>query len=432
MVCTLFVQDGQLLTVPTSPAGSSGIAFFQATPASLTLQQLLLQHSSAAGPAPGADATSPAPVPAALDSSSQQLQVPELPDLLFGYLPGSLTPDYVNTDLALVHVAVLQLHGGGSVLGVRMSHLLGDWTSLRLLLRSIAAAYTNAAQHSGHPSVAQARLWELPATAAPPKAASSSAAQQQQQQQRAQLVLPALVPAAPLLNSLATAVLKKQQQQQQQQQQQEEGETGYSPLRLKPLTQTDRDMFAKLAALSSNDGSSGSSQRPVRLSYFVPQGRVQQLKQQLSAEAAGDAGSSNGSSSSAGGGWCSAHNVLLAAVVQAFIGLPGRQGLPHDVSTAADMRSRLPVQQVQLGEQEQQQLAQDLQCAVGNFFASAIAEDCVAQQCSNSELALALHSAVSRCVTGGGSGQNATCTPLYVGGKQLGGQNTTGTPLYGG
>jgi hypothetical protein len=272
-----------------------------------------------------------------------------------------------------------------------MSHLLGDWISMRLLLRTIAAAYTNTADHGGRQSLVQACPWEMPAAAAPPKAASSSATQerQQQQQQRAQLWLPALMPAAPLLNSLATAVLKQQQQQQQR-----EGEAGYSPLRLKPLTQTDKDMFAKLAALSSNDGTSGSSPRPLRLCYFVPRGRVQQRKQQLSAEAAGDAGS-NGSS--AGSGWCSAHNVLLASVVQAFIGLPGRQGLPHDVSIAADMRSRLPVQQLQSQQrQERQQLVQDLQCAVGNFFASAIAEDCVAQQCSKSQLAMTLHAAVRR------------------------------------
>jgi hypothetical protein len=35
---------------------------------------------------------------------------------------------------------------------------------------------------------------------------------------------------------------------------------------------------------------------------------------------------------------------------------------------------------------------------VGNFFASAIAEDCMAQQCSRAQLAQALHAAVHRSV----------------------------------
>jgi hypothetical protein len=38
---------------------------------------------------------------------------------------------------------------------------------------------------------------------------------------------------------------------------------------------------------------------------------------------------------------------------------------------------------------------------VGNFFASAIAEDCVAQQCSRAQLAQALHAAVHRWVCAG-------------------------------
>lgn len=226
-----------------------------------------------------------------------------------------------------------------------MSHLLGDGTSLRLLLRALAAAYT------------------------------STAAQAGLTQQQPQLVLPALMPAAPLLNKLASAVLKQQQTA---------TDVPYCPLRLKPLKQADTDTFTKLAALSSSSDGGGSSQRPVRLSYHVPPARVQQLKQQLLAEAA----------ASSSGGWCTAHNALLASVLKAFGSFPGRQGLPHDVSVAADMRCRLPEEQVQLLGQQQQQL----QTAVGNFFASAIAEACVAQQCSRAQLAQALHAAVHRWV----------------------------------
>jgi hypothetical protein len=313
--------------------------------------------------------------------------------LLFSHLPGSLTPDYVNSNLPLAHVALLQLQGGGSLLGVRMSHFVGDWTSLRLLLRCFAAAYSNTAQ-------------------------------QQQQQQQQLLLLPHLVPAAPLLNKLATAL------QQQQQQQQSGGGEGWVPLRLKPLQQEDTEKFAKLAAIgtqtekdahgagsngvdgssgSNADGSSGSncgdtdnsssssSQRPVRLSYQVSLERIKQLKQQLLAKAAPSSSSSNGSSR-----WCTTHNALLVSVLAAFGRLPSRQGLVHDVSIAADMRDRLPAAQLQLlGPQEQQQLG----IAIGNFFASAIAEDCcLSGGSSRAQLAQALHAAVNRCVFSGWEG----------------------------
>jgi hypothetical protein len=41
---------------------------------------------------------------------------------------------------------------------------------------------------------------------------------------------------------------------------------------------------------------------------------------------------------------------------------------------------------------------------VGNFFASAIAEDCLVQECSRAQLVQALHAAVHRCVSVGNAG----------------------------
>jgi hypothetical protein len=179
---------------------------------------------------------------------------------------------------------------------------------------------------------------------------------------------------------------------------------------LKPLEDADKDMFAKLAALTSTTSTSSSSgsQRPVRLSYHVPLHRIQQLKQKAAAEVThGRAGVINGSNG--GASWCTAHNVLLASVLTAFGSLAGRQGLPHDVSVAVDMRGRVPSQTLQLvhhmdtyntrqqGQQQgQQQQEPQLDCLVGNFFASAIAEDCVPDKSSRAKLAQALHAAVNR------------------------------------
>jgi hypothetical protein len=183
---------------------------------------------------------------------------------------------------------------------------------------------------------------------------------------------------------------------------------------MKPLKDADKDKFAKLAALSTTNSSSSSStsQRPVRLSYLVPASCVQQRKQQAAAEAtrggAADTSVSNGDSyggSNGGSSWCTAHNVLLASVLKAFGALAGRQGLPHDVSVAVDMRNKLPSQTLQLinhidphntQQQQQQEQEPELGRLVGNFFASAIAEDCVPESCSTAELAQALHAAVNR------------------------------------
>jgi predicted PhzF superfamily epimerase YddE/YHI9 len=153
-----------------------------------------------------------------------------------------------------------------------MSHLLGDWTSLRLLLQQLAAAYTAAtAAASGFASNADLEQ-PLPhqhqhgLSAATTAQADKQELQRQRPQQEQEQVQAGLVPAAPLLNQLVDAV--------HQQQQAAAAATGcpWLPVRLKPLEQADSDRFSKLAALSSSSSSSSSSQRPVRLSYYVPPG----------------------------------------------------------------------------------------------------------------------------------------------------------------
>jgi hypothetical protein len=163
----------------------------------------------------------------------------------------------------------------------------------------------------------------------------------------------------------------------------------------------------------------------VCVSYLAPASRIQQLQEQLQAEAAAEtaattaappaacAGSSShtggdGSSSSSNSGarWCTAHNALLASVLRAFSQLPGCAGLPHDVSVAVDMRRRVPCALAAAPaaapacaadpHHHQRQQQQPLERAVGNFFASAIAEDCDLQQHSRAQMAQALHAAVQR------------------------------------
>jgi hypothetical protein len=71
--------------------------------------------------------------------------VPELPQLLFGHLPGGLIPAYLNKPtMPLASVALVHLTGGGCVLGLRLSHLLGGGVSLRLLLRQLMQGYNYA------------------------------------------------------------------------------------------------------------------------------------------------------------------------------------------------------------------------------------------------------------------------------------------------
>jgi hypothetical protein len=327
----------------------------------------------------------------------QLVKLPELPNALFGHLPGALLPDYLhNAELSLVHVALVQLAAGGCVVGLRMSHLMGDWSSARLLLRSIATAYSHtqlqqlqqqqdAVSVRSHSAVtAQLSAYNTSRAAAAAAVAQLNPAggSSSSKPNNVVLLVPHLTPAAPLLNQLVAATRQQMR-------------PGFVPVRLKLQQPEDEQLFQQLAQLSSSSSESNSdkhasSGQPQRLTYHVLPDRIQQLKQQALADlttAAAAGPASDGSSSSSRA--CTSHNVLLARLLQAFCSLPGRAGVPHDVAVSVDMRGRLP-----LTQQQQQALT----AAFGNFFASAILEDALPCGSSLGELAVQLRAAVDRWV----------------------------------
>ncbi|KAF8055398.1 IFT57 [Scenedesmus sp. PABB004] len=322
-------QDGRLALVP-GPGGGGGLALMVGTaPPGMTLDAL---------------APAPASAASAAGDALEPLAVAPLNELLFGHLPGALTPHYLDdaegAGGALVHVALLRLACGGAVLGLRCSHLLGDWASLRVLLRTLAATYTAAAA---------GRSPERP---------------------------PRLPAAAPLLNALvagAAAALPP----------------GFQPARLKRLEPADEARFTALAGLGSDgdDGGGAGAGAPVRLSFHAGPAAIARLKRDAAAEARAPPPGVDARRV------LTAHNLLLGAVARAFCGLPGRAGLPHDVAVTADMRGRLPAAALAAAPPG---AAAGLPSCVGNMFASAIAEDCLPGERSPAAMAGALAAAVAR------------------------------------
>jgi hypothetical protein len=357
---------------------AAGVAFVQGTAKEPLLQELS-QQLQAAAPATASGATR------ADGSKFELLDLPNLANALFGHLPGALVPHYIDQqDLHLTHVAVVtqrhplmpeissegQLHNellsttcqtatqSGSqdaslvILGVRLSHFLGDWTSLRLLLRSIAAAYRSLK-----------RLQQLPSQPAPAVPED-----------------PALASAASLLNH---HIITARQQL----------PADFQPVGFKLLQPEDTAVFTKLGQMGSTSSTTSS---PRQLTLYASQSYIQTLKQQAlhdldhitAAAAAAVPAETSECSMQHLRHVCSSHNVLLAKVVQLFSSLPGRPGVPQDVSVAVDMRGRL----LQQAAVEQQQLRN----AVGNFFASAIAQNVVAETMSFGQLVLSLAQAIKR------------------------------------
>lgn len=325
------MQDG--LPCLVTGGRSAGLAFLQGHAAVRQLQHVT-QHNAA--------------------HEQQQLkQHVGLTEVLFGHLPGALLPEYQdNESLALTHIAYVRLDGGGSVLGFRLSHFLGDWTSLKLLVKSIAATYSRRMCQQQQQQLCKEQL--QPPADSPPVPLSQS-----------------LVHASPLLNQLVLGARTQLAAEQE-------------PVRFRLLTPQDEVMFRRLAEISS--GSSSSSSTPTRLTYHVLPERIRQLKADALAAAV------SGQGALADQSWCSTHNVLLARLLQAFVTLPGRQDLLHDVSIAVDMRQRVPHQYLQHLDLRQQRV---LQHSIGNFFASAIYEGCNgADGLSDWQLAQHLYSAV--------------------------------------
>jgi hypothetical protein len=398
------MQDDRLCLCPAPHPAAASITLLQGT-SPTTLQQLL-QHSSNVS---SCCSTNPSSTPEQTTQQQQQqsaqnaqpyntqqqqqqqqqqlVKLPELPGALFSQLPGALLPDYMdNPELPLVHVALVQLAAGGCVVGLRMSHLMGDWSTARLLLRSIAAAYSHIQLQQQQPGgsvtshstvAAQLSAVNIQRAAAAEETATqlvSAGGSSSSKLSGDVLHLPQLTPAAPLLNQLVASTRQQLR-------------ANFEPVRLKLQQPEDDQLFQQLAQLSS----SSSSGNPQRLTYHVLPDRIQQLKQQAQADLATSSaagGASDGSSSSRA---CTSHNVLLARLLQAFCSLPGRAGVPHDVAVSVDMRGKVP-----LAQQQQQQ---ELTAAFGNFFASAIMEDALPCSSSLGELAVQLRTAVERWVT---------------------------------
>lgn len=83
-------------------------------------------------------------------------------------------------------------------------------------------------------------------------------------------------------------------------------------------------------------------------------------------------------------------------ILQVFASLQGRPGLPHDVAITADMRARCPAASLQGAPQQLLQRLGQLKGAVGNFFASAMLEDCEVERWSLGQIAQQLYAAVQR------------------------------------
>lgn len=107
----------------------------------------------------------PTPLPAAAPLT-------DLGGELFGHLEGA---DQAADVLPLLQVALVSLHsssnaagsGAGCVLGLRVSHLVGDFGTLRAALHHLAAAYSGRAPSDAPPQPAEPLITAL-AAAAPP------------------------------------------------------------------------------------------------------------------------------------------------------------------------------------------------------------------------------------------------------------------------
>lgn len=287
----------------------------------------------------------------------QLVRAPRLTEALFGHLPGSLTPAYVDAPAApLTHIALVRLSGGGCVLGLRTPHLLCDWSSTRTILRRLTVRYAQALGNSS-------------GLERPP---------------------PPLPAAAPLLDALAAwqnSVLP----------------ADFQPLRLKLQDADDDRMYAGLAEITTRSQDCDKSEKQQEqeqqqgqqehsqpapscvLVHALPEVIARLKAKALTAQPC-DA-------------YVSSHDALIAYAARAFARLPGRSQLPHDVAVAVDMRRRLPGPALLPSAALPTGSHESLPDAIGNFFGTAILEGALPADAPLSSLAAGLRAAIMRCVS---------------------------------
>jgi hypothetical protein len=125
--------DWRLVTPPEAPTAGA-LLLFGASDAALT------EVAYPSVPAPGSDAGGQPPPP------PPRVPYADLGPALFPGLPDALpaAPASASAAVPLFAVAHYRLAGGGGVLGVRLSHMIGDFGTAAAALRHLAAGYSGA------------------------------------------------------------------------------------------------------------------------------------------------------------------------------------------------------------------------------------------------------------------------------------------------
>ena len=202
---------------------------------------------------------------------------------LFGHLPPTLPASDPAAAAAtpLLQVALVSLASGGAVLGLRVSHMVADFGTVRAVLHHLARAYSGRSPTDA----------DVPAPAAPAIAALAAAS----------LPLPA----------------------------------GFEPWNYRPLPPVVSTQFAALAAKPPLQA----------LTLHVSAARLAALKEQAMAElaAAGSTADAagDGQQGTCAGAWVSSNDALMAWLWKALAALPCRRGAVTPFNLALDMRSRM-------------------------------------------------------------------------------------------
>lgn len=283
---------------------------------------------------------------------------------LFGHLPSSMPGDATEAAaLPLFHVSLVALEGGGSgersrersggkggcVLGLRISHMVADYSTLRCALHHLARAY------SGRPLAA----FDVPA------------------------------PAVPLVATLAARPPPL-------------GAQPYNYLPLPP------DVGAQLAALAAAPQLQGLVLHvpPARLAEHKAQALAEAAAAAAgaaglgmgteAAAAAVDSGGGEGGDATGGEGnepdWVSTDDALMAWLWRTLAALPCRRGAVTPFNRGLNMRGRLPAAVYEGGHQPR--------WIYGNLATSSFTPALDAPALSLGQVALELRRTVARCVAG--------------------------------
>lgn len=203
---------------------------------------------------------------------------------LFGHLSPTLPASDAAAVAAhpLLHIVLVTLSAGGAVLGLRSSHMVSDFGTLRAVLHHLARAYSGRTLTAG----------DVPA------------------------------PGAPAVAALAAATLPLP--------------PGFQPWNYRPLPPDVGTQFAALVAQPQLQA----------LSLHISVGWLEELKAQATAELAATpagttAGGEGGTTADTTPTWVSTNDALMAWLWKALAGLPCRRGAVTPFNLALDMRSRM-------------------------------------------------------------------------------------------